>query len=66
MPLLRKGMVIRNTAKKKKGVVIDWGVTDAKYREYLISKNERADAVRVWTGHRIEVWSLPEISFEEN
>ncbi|MDA8088004.1 MAG: hypothetical protein M0Z75_15055 [Nitrospiraceae bacterium] len=62
---LRKGIIIRHIADKRKGVVIDWGVTGAKYRKYVPSKKERADAVRVWTGRKIEVWALPEVSFEE-
>ncbi|MDA8172692.1 MAG: hypothetical protein M0Z48_12790 [Nitrospiraceae bacterium] len=63
---LRRGMIIRHTVKKKKGVVIDWGVTGAKYRKYVISKKPLADSVRVWTGQRIEVWPLPEVAFDEN
>lgn len=66
MFFLRKGLIIRHILKKKKGVIIDWGVTGAKYRKYMISKKERADSVRVWTGRKIEVWSLPDVTVEKS
>ncbi len=62
---LRKGLVLKHTDKRKKGVVIDWGTTGAKYRKYVLSKRELADAVRVWTGERIEIWPLAHVFFEE-
>ena len=65
MLFLRKGLVLKHSEKKAKGIVIDWGVTGAKYRKYVLSKKERADSVRVWTGEQIEVWPLARVFLEE-
>ncbi len=65
MHFLRKGLVLKHTGKQGKGVVIDWGITGAKYSEYILSKKERADSVRVWTGNKIEVWPLAQVFLEE-
>ncbi|MDA8086612.1 MAG: hypothetical protein M0Z75_07930 [Nitrospiraceae bacterium] len=65
MHFLRKGLVLKHTGKQGKGVVIDWGITGAKYRKYIPSKKDLADAVRVWTGERIEVWPLAQVFFED-
>ena len=71
MLFLRKGLIIRHPLKKKKGVVIDWGtvidwtVMGARNKKFVISKKELADAVRVWTRRGIEVWPLPEVTFDE-
>jgi hypothetical protein len=66
MVLLRKGLILKHAEKKGKGVVIDWGITDAKYSGYVLSKKERADSVRVWTGKRIEVWPLTQVFLDDN
>lgn len=62
--LLRRGLVVLNSSLGKKGVIIDWGTTGVRYREYLPA-NTDIDAVRVWTGQDIEIWPLSETFSEE-
>ncbi len=63
MSSLRKGLVLVNNKLSKKGVVIDWGrMGGIKHRPYMLDSKEAADAVRVWTGNRIEVWPLAEVA----
>lgn len=73
MSILRKGLVIKHRLKKRKGVVIDcgtvinWdmiGASGARNRKYIISKEEQADAVRVWTVRGIEVWCFSDVAAE--
>jgi hypothetical protein len=63
--VLRKGLIVRNHKIDKKGVVIDWGTRESKYREYTLRYKEEADAVRVWTSDKIEIWPLEDLMPEE-
>lgn len=53
---IRKGAVIKHKNSKKKGIVIDWGIYNQKYKRYVLTKKETADCLRVWTSSAIEVW----------
>lgn len=66
LAVLRKGLVVLNSTVLKKGIVIDWGTTRARHRDYLPAQNEDIDAVRVWTLDDIEVWPLSDIFPEES
>jgi len=56
--VLRKGLVVRNERAQKRGVVIDWGTLESRYRDYMLAHKDDADAVRVWTSDNIEIWPL--------
>lgn len=56
--VLRKGLIVRNERAQKRGVVIDWGTLESRYRQYMLARRDDADAVRVWTSDNIEVWPL--------
>lgn len=59
---LRRGTIIQLHDNKKKGVVIDWGVYNQKYKKYVLSKKDAADYIRVWTDDAIEVWPINKIN----
>lgn len=58
----KKGAIIRHTAKGTTGVVIDWGVLGNGYRRFMLSNEENADSLRVWTQEgTIEVWPAGDV-----
>lgn len=63
MNFLRKGLVLENIYARKAGVVIDWGKTSDRYRRYSITSRDNAEAVRVWTDRKIEIWPIAEVTF---
>ena len=56
--MLKKGDTIRLEGSEKKGIVIDWGIYNMKYRRYMLAKRDIADCIRVWTSSAIEVWPM--------
>ncbi len=66
---LRTGQIIRHKATNKTGVVIDWGLGNVRFLNYLPlpAYNKTADSVRVSTssGKLIEVWPLAAVATEE-
>ncbi len=59
--MLRRGSVVAHSRSEKKGVLIDWGVYNQKYKKYMLVSKDAADCIRVWTAGAIEVWPLSSI-----
>lgn len=62
--MLKKGATIRLEGSDKRGIVIDWGIYNAKYKRYMLAKRDIADCIRVWTSSAIEVWPVTMVRHE--
>lgn len=56
--MFKRGQLIRHADNGKRGVIIDWGVYNQKYKRYMLAKRDSAECIRVWTSTAIEVWPI--------